>query len=134
MTLSFEELTKIFANIDAMKDKVGGAYIHAARHTTYEYVVSILNRRLDLALQRFTQFVFRHIELVRSMTGEATAPPAANINRAHALFQRAVQHLDNPYRDVQQPHYRLSIRFARRPKQPHQLFQRRVLIVGGYPG
>ena len=27
MTLSFEELTKIFANIDAMKDKVGGAYI-----------------------------------------------------------------------------------------------------------
>lgn len=28
MTLSFEELTKIFANIDAMKDKVGGAYIH----------------------------------------------------------------------------------------------------------
>ena len=45
MTLSFEELTKIFATIDAMKDKVGGAYIHAARHTTYEYVVSILNRR-----------------------------------------------------------------------------------------
>ena len=30
MTLSFEELTKIFANIDAMKDKVGGAYIHGA--------------------------------------------------------------------------------------------------------
>ena len=30
MTHSFEELTKIFANIDAMKDKVGGAYIHGA--------------------------------------------------------------------------------------------------------
>ena len=30
MTLSFEELTKIFANIDAMKDKVGAAYIHGA--------------------------------------------------------------------------------------------------------
>lgn len=30
MTLSFEELTKIFANIDAMKDKVCGAYIHGA--------------------------------------------------------------------------------------------------------
>ena len=30
MTLSFEELTKILANIDAMKDKVGGAYIHGA--------------------------------------------------------------------------------------------------------
>ena len=30
MTLSFEELTKIFANIDAMKDKVGGTYIHGA--------------------------------------------------------------------------------------------------------
>lgn len=30
MTLSFEEVTKIFANIDAMKDKVGGAYIHGA--------------------------------------------------------------------------------------------------------
>ena len=30
MTLSFEELTKIFANIDAMKDKVGGAHIHGA--------------------------------------------------------------------------------------------------------
>lgn len=30
MTLSFEELTKIFANIDAMKDKVVGAYIHGA--------------------------------------------------------------------------------------------------------
>ena len=30
MTLSFEELTKIFANIDAMKDNVGGAYIHGA--------------------------------------------------------------------------------------------------------
>lgn len=30
MTLSFEEPTKIFANIDAMKDKVGGAYIHGA--------------------------------------------------------------------------------------------------------
>lgn len=28
MTLSFEELTKIFANIDEMKNKVGGAYIH----------------------------------------------------------------------------------------------------------
>ena len=27
MTLSFEELTKIFANIDEQKDKVGGAYI-----------------------------------------------------------------------------------------------------------
>lgn len=30
MTLSFEELTKIFANIDEMKNKVGGAYIHGA--------------------------------------------------------------------------------------------------------
>lgn len=30
MTLSFEELTKIFANINDMKDKVGGAYIHGA--------------------------------------------------------------------------------------------------------
>ncbi len=30
MTLSFEELTKIFANIDDMKNKVGGAYIHGA--------------------------------------------------------------------------------------------------------
>lgn len=28
MTLSFEELTKIFANVADMKDKVGGAYIH----------------------------------------------------------------------------------------------------------
>ena len=30
MTLSFEDLTKIFANIDEMKNKVGGAYIHGA--------------------------------------------------------------------------------------------------------
>ena len=30
MTLSFEELTKILANIDEMKNKVGGAYIHGA--------------------------------------------------------------------------------------------------------
>ena len=30
MTLSFEELTKIFANTDEMKNKVGGAYIHGA--------------------------------------------------------------------------------------------------------
>lgn len=30
MTLSFEELTKIFANIDEMKNKVVGAYIHGA--------------------------------------------------------------------------------------------------------
>ena len=30
MTLSFEELAKIFANIDEMKNKVGGAYIHGA--------------------------------------------------------------------------------------------------------
>lgn len=30
MTLSFEKLTKIFANIDEMKNKVGGAYIHGA--------------------------------------------------------------------------------------------------------
>lgn len=28
MTLSFEELTEIFANVAEMKDKVGGAYIH----------------------------------------------------------------------------------------------------------
>ena len=28
MTLSFEELTKIFANVSDMKNKVNGAYIH----------------------------------------------------------------------------------------------------------